>query len=85
MDFYEAIWKGEGIGDGNDLEETILAYIHVKPEDGDWQKACSDYRSGPYIQRYSSFEDYLDNADPIETIPLNYQVISKALEKIYES
>ena len=82
MDFFEAIWYGEVIGDGDDIDETILSYIHVKPDDGDWQKACTYQRSMPYLHRYSSFEDYLDNADPIETIFLNHEIISKALEEI---
>ena len=29
MSFYEAIWHGEGIGDGGDLEESLQAYIVV--------------------------------------------------------
>ena len=25
--FFEAIWHGEGIGDGGDLEEALQAYV----------------------------------------------------------
>ena len=40
-EFFEAIWHGEGVGDGGDLEETLQAYAVVKPEDGDWVEACA--------------------------------------------
>ena len=35
-EFFEAIWHGEGVGDGGDLEEALQAYVAVKPEEGDW-------------------------------------------------
>ena len=40
-EFFEAIWHGEGVGDGGDLEEALQAYVAVKPEDGDWVEACA--------------------------------------------
>ena len=32
MCFYEAIWHGEGIGDGGALEEALRSYFIVNPE-----------------------------------------------------
>ena len=60
MSFYEAIWHGEGIGDGCDLEESLQAYIVVKPEDGDWTAACAKDGANPHVDHYSSFDAYLD-------------------------
>ena len=40
-EFFEAIWHGEGVGDGGDLEEALQAYVAVKPEEGDWVEACA--------------------------------------------
>ena len=34
-EFFEAIWHGEGVGDGGDLEEALQAYVAVKPEEAD--------------------------------------------------
>ena len=39
--FLEAFWHGEGIGDGGDLSEALLAYAEVKPDDDDWVAACA--------------------------------------------
>ena len=27
FEFFEAIWHGEGVGDGGDLEEALQAYV----------------------------------------------------------
>ena len=40
-EFFEAIWQGEGIGDGGDLEEALQSFVAVKPDDGDWVAACA--------------------------------------------
>ena len=65
-EFFEAIWLGEGVGDGGDLEEALQAYLAVKPEDGDWVEACAAEGADPVIERFASFESYLDNADPLD-------------------
>ena len=74
-EFFEAIWHGEGIGDGGDLEEALQAYVVVKPEDGNWLEACAD----PTIERFSSFDAYLDNADPLERIAVTAGMITDAI------
>jgi hypothetical protein len=79
MAFFEALWHGEGIGDGGDLQEALLAYISVQPEDGDWHAACASGAANPRILRYRSFEAYLDNADELETIPVTAAMIMAAL------
>ena len=40
-EFFEAIWHGEGIGDGGDLEEALQSFVAVKPDDDDWVAACA--------------------------------------------
>ena len=80
MGFYEAIWDGVGIGDGGDLEEALLSFVVVKPEDGDWIQACSSKDVNPHVNRYSSFDDYLDNADSLETIQVTASMVMSALE-----
>jgi len=81
MAFFEALWHGEGIGDGGDLQEALLAYSAVQPEDGDWNAACAHGAANPCIQRYRSFEAYLDNADELETIPVTAAMIIAALPR----
>ena len=78
-EFFEAIWHGEGIGDGGDLEEALQAYAVVKPEEGDWVEACAAAGADPVIERFASFEAYLDNSDPLERIAVTPQMISEAL------
>ena len=78
-EFFEAIWHGEGVGDGGDLEEALQAYVAVKPEEGDWVEACAAEGAAPVIERFASFEAYLDNADPLERIAVTPQMISEAL------
>ncbi|MGB1022721.1 MAG: hypothetical protein ACPGXW_07890 [Synechococcus sp.] len=78
-EFFEAIWHGEGIGDGADLEEALQAYAVVKPEDGDWVEACAADGADPVIERFPSFDAYLDNADPLETIAVTPQMIAEAI------
>ena len=46
-EFFEAIWHGEGVGDGGDLEEALQAYVAVKPEEGDWVEACAAEGADP--------------------------------------
>lgn len=79
MAFFEALWHGEGIGDGGDLQEALLAYSAVQPDDGDWNTACANPAAKPCILRYRSFEAYLDNADELETIPVTAAMIAAAL------
>lgn len=79
MTFFEVIWHGEGIGDGGDPQEALLAYAAVAPDDGDWSAACAAPGAAPCLQRYASFEAYLDNADAIETIPVTAAMIEAAL------
>ena len=78
-EFFEAIWHGEGIGDGGDLEEALQAYIVVKPEDGNWLEACAAEGADPTIERFSSFDAYLDNADPLERIAVTAVMITDAI------
>ena len=78
-EFFEAIWHGEGIGDGADLEEALQAYAVVKPEDDDWVEACSAEGADPVIERFSSFDAYMDNADPSETIAVTPTMIAEAI------
>ena len=78
-DFFESLWHGEGVGDGGDFEEALQAYIVVKPDDGDWVEACAAEGADPVIERFASFEAYLDNADPLETIAVTPTMITEAL------
>ena len=79
MAFFEVVWHGEGIGDGGDPEEALQAYAAVAPEDGDWSTACEAPGAKPCLQRYASFEAFLDNADALETIPVTAAMIEAAL------
>ena len=79
LEFFEAIWHGEGVGDGGDLEEALQAYLAVKPEDGDWVEACAADGADPVVERFASFEAYLDNADPLETIAVSPRMIADAI------
>ena len=79
-EFFEAIWHGDGIGDGGDLEEALQSFAVVKPEDGNWEEACSAKGADPHIERFTSFEDYLDNNDALETIPVTPKMITDAIE-----
>ncbi len=82
MGFFEPIWYGKSIGDGSDLDEAITAYLLVKPDNGNWEEACSVDGANPYIDHYSSFDDYLDNADSIESISVTSEMISEALDQL---
>jgi len=82
MTFYEVMWHGEGIGDGGDPEEALQAYAAVAPEDGDWQSACAAAAAEPCLQRYASFEAFLDNAEALETIPVTAAMIEAALDSL---
>jgi hypothetical protein len=79
MVFFEVVWHGEGIGDGADLDEALQAYAAVRPLDGDWGLACAAPGAAPCIHRYASFDAFLDNADPLETIPVTAAMIAAAL------
>ena len=81
-EFFEAIWHGEGIGDGGDLQEALQAYVAVKPDDNDWIAACAAEAADPRIERFASFEAYLDNEDALETIPVTPQMIVVAIEQL---
>jgi len=78
-EFFEAIWHGEGIGDGGDLEEALQAYVAVKPDDDNWAEACAAEGAAPTIERFASFDAYLDNADPLERIAVTAQMIIDAI------
>ncbi len=82
MSFYEVVWHGHGIGDGAEIEEALQSYLFVKPEDGDWSRACSVAGANPHINRYSSFESYLDNDDCLETMTVTSEMISYALAEV---
>ena len=82
MGFYEVIWHGDGIGDGGDLEEALQSFAAVKPEDGDWAKACADPGADPHVARFASFDAYLDNDEALEKIPVTAQMIIGALEQL---
>ena len=78
-EFFEAIWHGEGIGDGGDLEEALQADVAVKPDDGNWLEACGAEGANPTIERFASFDAYLDNADPLERIAVTARMIADAI------
>ena len=78
-EFFEAIWHGEGIGDGGDLEEALQAFVIVKPDDGDWLNACAAEGANPHIERFASFDAYLDNDDALESIDVTAQMIADAV------
>ena len=84
MTFYEVFWYGEHIGEGGDLEEALQSYQAVKPKDSDWPKACSPEEANPYVNRYASFDDYLDNADSLEMIHISPSMISEALNQSFD-
>ncbi len=80
MEFYEVIWNEQIIGDGSDLDEALQSYSVVRPSHRDWNIACHLEGGVPCINRYASFEDYLDNADCLETIAVTPEMISKAID-----
>ena len=82
MPFYEAVWRGEGIGDGNDLEEALQSFSIVNPENVDWTDLCSSNGVNPHVNRYLSFDDYLDNADALEMIPVTSLMITNAIDQL---
>lgn len=79
MTFFEVMWHGEGIGDGGDPQEALQAYAAVAPEDGDWGAACTASGAEPCLQRYASFDAFLDNDDALETIAVTAAMIEEAL------
>ncbi len=81
-EFFEAIWHGEGIGDGGDLDEALQAYVVVKPENNDWIEACAVEGADPHIERFASFDSYLDNQDALEVIKVTPQMIAVAIEQL---
>ena len=81
-EFFEAIWHGEGIGDGGDLEEALQSFVAVKPDDGDWVAACAADGALTRVERFASFDAYLDNKDALETIPVQAQMIIDALSDL---
>ena len=81
-EFFEAIWHGEGIGDGGDLDEALQAFAVVKPEDNDWIEACAVEGANPHIERFASFDSYLDNEDALEVITVTPQMIVVAIEQL---
>ena len=81
-EFFEAIWHGEGIGDGGDLGEALQSFVAVKPDDGDWVAACAADGALPHVERFASFDAYLDNKDALETIPVQAQMIVDALSDL---
>ena len=85
MRFYEAIWHGKGIGDGSNLQDALAAYYHVKPDNDDWSQACSSPGANPHIEHFASFENYLDNDDPLESIPVTPSMIREAISLMSSS
>ena len=81
-EFFEAIWHGEGIGDGGDLDEALQAFVVVKPENNDWIEACAVEGANPRIERFASFDSYLDNQDALEVIMVTPQMIAVAIEQL---
>jgi hypothetical protein len=81
-EFFEAIWHGEGIGDGGDLDEALQSFVAVKPDDDDWVAACAVDGASPHVERFASFDAYLDNKDALETIPVQAQMIIDALSDL---
>lgn len=81
--FYEAIWRGESIGDGADPQEAMRAYAALIPRDGswrgDWQSLCGQPGADPHLLRYSSFEAFLDNEDALERIPVTAASLAEAM------
>ncbi|WP_320676609.1 hypothetical protein [Prochlorococcus sp. MIT 1300] len=82
MSFYQAIWNGESIGDGDNLVEALQSYLSVKPSDGDWEVALVNLEDTPQLQRFTSFDSYLDNHDPLEVIPVNVEMIRSAIDQL---
>jgi hypothetical protein len=82
MPFFEVIWHGEGIGDGADPQEALQAYAVVAPDDGDWSAACAEPGAEPCLNRFASFDAFLDNADALETIPVTAAMIKEALSAL---
>lgn len=79
--FLEALWDGEGIGDGGAIEEALLSYAAVQDDDLSWQEAIRRCTVPPCLKRYRSFEAYLDNADELETIAVTAEMIETALDQ----
>lgn len=77
--FYEALWDGDGIGDGGDVDEALLSYAQVQDDDLSWEEAIRRADQPPCVKRYRSFDAYLDNADELETIAVTAAMIEAAL------
>ncbi len=84
MSFYEAFWHGKGIGDGADLQEALQSYLVVKVEDLEWAAACAKPGANPHIDRYRTFDEFLDNADPLEVITIRPDMIEEALKGLLD-
>ena len=81
-EFFEAIWHGEGIGDGGDLDEALQAYVVVKPENNDWIESSAVEGADPHIESSASHDSYLDNQDALEVIQVTPQMIAVAIEQL---
>lgn len=81
--FFEAIWRGESIGDGAEAWEALRAYAALIPRDGswrgDWQALCDEPGADPHLLRYSCFEGFLDNEDALERIPVTAALLAEAM------
>ena len=64
------------------LEEALQSFVAVKPDDGDWVAACAADGALPHVERFASFDAYLDNKDALETIPVQAQMIVDALSDL---
>lgn len=82
MAFFEVMWHGEGIGDGGDPQEALQAFAVVIPDDGNWSAACEAPGAEPCLNRFASFEAFLDNDDALETIPVTAAMIEAALAEL---
>ena len=45
-------------------------------------RACSVDGASPHVERFASFDAYLDNKDALETIPVQAQMIIDALSDL---
>jgi hypothetical protein len=54
----------------------------VKPENNDWIEACAVEGANPHIERFASFDSYLDNQDALEVITVTPQMIVVAIEQL---
>ena len=47
-----------------------------------WIEACAVEGADPHIERFASFDSYLDNQDALEVIKVTPQMIAVAIEQL---